>query len=53
MSIGMLFWIIMILGFIFGAWASWPNWKQGGPYLPVFILLALLGWKVFGPAVHG
>jgi len=43
----------MIITFIFGFWASWPiNPKTGGLTLLIFVLLALLGWKVFGPALH-
>jgi len=53
MSIAILFWILMIISFIFGLWASWPlNPKSGGLNLLLFVLLALLGWKVFGAAIH-
>jgi hypothetical protein len=56
MSAGLLFWIIMILGVLFGFRANWPltanNGWGFGSNLILFILLALLGWKVFGPALH-
>lgn len=53
MQIGFLFWLLMILaalayvGAIF--WPAIPVW--GGTVL-FFVLFALLGWKVFGPALH-
>lgn len=56
MSTGLLFWIIMLLLLILGFVAYWP--RAGAPYWPmgfsfvVWVLLALLGWKVFGPALH-
>jgi hypothetical protein len=65
MSAGLLFWILMIFavfwGFyllmsfavFWGFYSNWPNWKAGGFNLLLFLLLALLGWKVFGPAIHG
>ncbi len=58
MSIQLLFWVLMILSFIFGAWSNWPaagqppNFKPFGATLLTFILLALLGWQVFGAALH-
>ena len=56
MSRGLLFWILMILWLIFSLWWSWPV-AEGAYYvlgLPVlqFVLLALLGWKVFGPVLR-
>lgn len=52
MSIGLLFWILMIIAFVFSTWTSWPNYRQTGGNLLVFILFALIGWAVFGAAVH-
>jgi len=57
MTRGLLFWILMILWLLFGLWWWWP--AAGASYLvlgfPVllFVLLALLGWQVFGPAIKG
>lgn len=55
MSAGFLFWLLMILwavtmvivaaGHIAGIVASWP-------VIFLWVLLGLLGWKVFGAAVH-
>lgn len=52
MSFGLIYWILMLLWLVFGLWSSWPNYKASGGNLLLFILLLLLGWKVFGPPVH-
>ncbi len=51
MSIGLLFWVLFIvsvvLGFVPQAQTNrWPG------QIVVWVLLALLGWVVFGGAVH-
>jgi len=54
MYIGLVFWIIMIIGLLFGLYNNRTNplgWATNN--LVVWVLLALLGWKVFGPALHG
>ncbi len=58
MEIGMLFWLLMILWLLFGLY--WNRTQiQGGDYglvggnLLLFILLFLLGWKVFGFVIKG
>ncbi len=58
MSIGLLFWILMILWVIFGAWyrstpAAFGPYGWAGDWLLLFVLFALLGWRVFGPVLHG
>jgi len=54
MSIGLLFWVIMIIGLLFGLYTNRANpLAWAGSNLVLWILLALLGWKVFGPAIHG
>ena len=53
MSIGLLFWVIMLIGLIFGLYTNRANtfvWASNS--LVLWILLALLGWAVFGPAIH-
>jgi hypothetical protein len=58
MSIGLLFWIIMIIGFIFYGFVTWRP-VPGNPYFNaapnyiIWILLFLLGWGIFGPPIHG
>ncbi len=50
MSIGFWFWLLWVIWYLFGAWWIW--WPQGryylGSYSILWILIALLGWKVFG-----
>jgi len=60
MSIGLIFWILMLLWLIFGAWQAWgtppgpySGWYPLGNTLLLFILFLLLGWHAFGPPVHG
>jgi len=52
MSIGLAFWVIMLVWLVFGVWSSWPDLKSSGGTGLLFILLVLLGWKVFGPPIH-
>jgi hypothetical protein len=54
MNIGLLFWVLMILTVVFSLFtAPRPfNAISWGGSLLVFVLLALLGWRVFGPALH-
>ncbi len=60
MTIGFLFWLLMILWLIFGLWWNWPDQGAGragfgpiGGNLLLFILLFLLGWKIFGFPIQG
>lgn len=56
MTLGIAFWILWLVWFVFVSWSSWPvggNVKPLGGSLVLFLLLALLGWKVFGPPIHG
>jgi hypothetical protein len=57
MTIGLLFWILMLFWLVFGMWTNWPGIASGqyGPFgnsLLLFILLLLLGWHSFGPPVR-
>ena len=54
MDKGTLFWVIMIVAIIFFGWGQWApadNRFRNGWGAVVFILLALLGWAVFGNAI--
>jgi hypothetical protein len=57
MPMGILFWFLMILwlvgGLYFGQEGNPGNkyWPIGGSLL-LFILLGLLGWKLFGPVLQ-
>lgn len=58
MSIGFLFWLLMVLWLIFGFYwhrteISGGNYGIMGGNLLLFILLFLLGWRVFGFILQG
>lgn len=53
MTIGLCFWILMLLWLVLGIWRHWPNYGAFGGDLLLFILLLLLGWKAFGAPIHG
>lgn len=57
MPIGILFWVLMILWLLFGFWWNSDDFKTGkfgnfGGSLLLFVLLALLGWRAFGPPLQ-
>lgn len=57
MQLSLLFWILMLLWAIFGVFPTFPRgatpsyWPFAGSLL-LFVLVGLLGWQVFGPAIH-
>ncbi len=56
MTLGLLFWILMILWFFFGVYvnrAALGNWQGWGGSLLEFVLFLLLGWHAFGAPIHG
>lgn len=51
MSLGLIFWILMLIWLVF----SWPGVNFGPPWgssLLLFILLLLLGWAEFGAPIR-
>jgi hypothetical protein len=56
MSIGILFWVLMVIWLILGLVpvpeGAGRYWPWGGNLL-LFILLFLLGWKAFGSPIQG
>jgi hypothetical protein len=55
MRIGLLFWILMLVWLLFGFWLYWPaangtgmSFGFVGGNLLLFLVIGLLGWKVFG-----
>lgn len=50
MTFALCYWILMLIWLVWDLQASWPN--LGRPSLLLFILLILLGWRVFGPPIH-
>jgi hypothetical protein len=53
MPLGLAFWIIMLVCLVFWTWQSWGNHLYLGGGFVIFILLAIIGWKVFGPPLQG
>ena len=57
MSIGLIFWVIMLLWIVSWAATRWgPNqypWAIHASSLLFFVLLFLLGWRVFGFMIQG
>jgi hypothetical protein len=57
MPIGILFWVLMLLWLLFGLYWNRADFGAGnygilGGNLLLFVLLGLLGWKVFGPVLQ-
>ena len=56
MSIGLLFWILMVLWFFSWIGRTWrpevAPWAIGASDLLFFVLLFLLGWHSFGFVIH-
>jgi hypothetical protein len=53
MSISLMYWILMLVWLVLGVWSSWPNYKTSGGNALLFILLLILGWKIFGAPING
>lgn len=54
MSLGLAFYVIMLLWLVGALWTRWPHGPQvWGPDILLFILFLLLGWHDFGPPIHG
>lgn len=53
MTLANAFWVIMLLWLIFGVWRNWSDRYAMGGDLLVFVLFLLVGWKAFGPPIHG
>jgi hypothetical protein len=56
MTLGLCYWILMLIWFVFGifvhVYPAGPYGLWGGTLL-LFVLLLLLGWQVFGPPLRG
>ncbi|HCJ1069202.1 hypothetical protein [Legionella cincinnatiensis] len=57
MPIGVLFWVLMLVWLLFGLYWHRTEFSRGnygivGGNIMLFILLAIIGWKVFGPILH-
>lgn len=59
MNIATWFWVLMVISLLFGVFGMWnrttptPNpWAPWAFSLLLWVLLGLLGWGIFGAAVH-
>ena len=54
MPIRILFWFLMIVALLFGGLGWGGYWVHGliGMNFLLWVILALLGWKVFGPILQ-
>jgi hypothetical protein len=56
MTLGLAFWIIMLVWFVFGLLAHFGvvagAYAIGASTLLLFVLFLILGWQVFGPPLH-
>lgn len=46
------FWLVYVLSILFGGWCYYPfgpdTRRYAGASLVIFVLIGLLGWRVFG-----
>lgn len=56
MTVGLAYWILMLLWLVFGVYVGWsagaPQPFIIGGNLLIFLLFVLLGWQVFGPPLR-
>jgi hypothetical protein len=57
MPLGLLFWVLMILWLVFGFWQWRPNlptnYAPFGGHILLWILLFIIGWRIFGFVIQG
>ena len=58
MTLTILFWMIYILALLFGFWSNYeanqPLWlKRAGGHLVLWLLVGIIGYRIFGPPIHG
>jgi hypothetical protein len=56
MSVGLAFWILMLIWLVFGVLSHLGlvgTYGLVGGTVLIFVLFLLVGWKVFGPPLHG
>ena len=57
MPMSILYWVLMIIWLIFGMWAGYTPgqpypYRSWGGNLLIFILMGILGYKVFGGPIQ-
>ncbi len=55
MPMNLLFWVIYLLAFLIGFWGhygtdGWP--RRAGGWGVLWLLVGILGWRVFGAAIR-
>jgi len=57
MSMGLAFWLVWVISVVVSMFIYSPDWRTnyrpGMVTIIVFFLLAILGWKTFGPPIQG
>lgn len=53
MTLSILFWVCYVVVLLFGGWSSYApgNFRPLGGFGAVMLLIAILGWGVFGAIV--
>lgn len=52
MSLGLAYWVLMLIWLCWGVYQNGPQvWFTGS--LLQFLLFLLAGWQIFGPPLHG
>jgi hypothetical protein len=57
MPLNVLFWVIYIFALLFSWWGYYEAgntvWiRRAGGYTVLWVLVGILGWRVFGPAIR-
>ena len=51
MTLGIAYWVIMLVWLVLGLWHTGVAWLTG-PNVVLFLLLVILGVQVFGSPLH-
>jgi len=52
MTLGLAFWICMLIWLVFGIYTNRAAPLNAGGDILLFVILLLLGWHDFGPPIH-
>jgi len=60
MALGVLFWILYLLALVAWFWGYYeapvagqsPWFRRGGGPIVLWVLVGLIGYRLFGPAIH-